>query len=140
VIVVADTNVLVPAMLSPYGAPARILELAIARELQLAYDDRILVEYEQVLNRPKFGFDPQDVADILAALVENGVAVLARPMPQALPDLTDQAFVEVAREVDAPLITGNVRHFPSDLASGVLVLSPARFLEYWWQYHEDDPG
>jgi len=63
---VLDTNVLVSALINPYGAPGRIWDLVIHQQLVLGYDDRILVEYEQVLRRGKFGFDRDSVDAILA--------------------------------------------------------------------------
>jgi putative PIN family toxin of toxin-antitoxin system len=53
-LLVLDTNVLVSALLSPFGAPGRIWDLVLAREVRLVYDDRILVEYRRVLSREKF--------------------------------------------------------------------------------------
>ena len=79
-IIVLDTNVLVSALLSPFGPAARILDLILAGDVRLAYDDRIMAEYRQVLARPKFSFDPQAVADVLAYMNAEGEAVVARPL------------------------------------------------------------
>ena len=130
-IVVLDTNVLVSALLSPFGPAARILEMLIVGELRAALDDRILVEYRDVLARPKFGFDTEAVAELLDALQAEAVLVLAQPQPRSLPDPTDAAFLEVAVQVQAPLITGNRRHFPPELCYPVRVLSPNEFLDEW---------
>ena len=53
---VVDTNVLISALITPFGNAARILDMAMAGELRLLYDDRILSEYRDVLLRPKFSF------------------------------------------------------------------------------------
>ena len=53
---VIDTNILVSALWSRNGAPARILSLIISGELIPCYDYRILCEYREVLTRPKFKF------------------------------------------------------------------------------------
>jgi putative PIN family toxin of toxin-antitoxin system len=131
VIVVIDTNVLVSALLSPFGPPARVLDLLLAGDLQMAYDDRCLAEYRQVLARPRFGFDPPAVADLLDFLVAGGQPVVARPVPASLPDPEDLPFLEVAAEAGAALIRGNRRHFPPDARGGVRVLSPSRFVAKW---------
>ncbi|MBN1308985.1 MAG: putative toxin-antitoxin system toxin component, PIN family [Chitinispirillaceae bacterium] len=55
---VLDTNVLVSALLNPYGTPSSILNLIIKEKIILAYDVRILCEYEEVLHRPRFDFSP----------------------------------------------------------------------------------
>ena len=61
IVVVADTNVLVSGLLSAHGAPARVLDLLTAGDLQAAADDRIAAEYRQVLARPRLGFHPEAV-------------------------------------------------------------------------------
>lgn len=65
---VLDTNVLIAALLSPFGAPAQILDLAIAGEVALLLDDRILAEYHEVARRPKFGFAEPELARVLKAI------------------------------------------------------------------------
>jgi putative PIN family toxin of toxin-antitoxin system len=131
VIVVVDTNVLVSGLLSAHGPPARVLDLLITGEVQVAYDDRIAAEYRQVLARPRFGFDPLAVALLLEYLLAEGLPLVARPLPAALPDHTDQPFWEVAVEAGALLITGNAKHFPAEACRGVEVLTPATFVERW---------
>ena len=49
-VVVLDTNVLVSGLLNPNGSPGKILDLIIGNHIQIAYDDRILGEYEEVLS------------------------------------------------------------------------------------------
>ena len=131
--IVLDTNVLVSALLSPFGAPGRILDLILAGKIRLAYDDRILAEYRAVLMRPKFGFDRLHIEALLEECAGAGFLVPAPPLSLALPDPADAVFVEVAAAALAPLVTGNSRHFPPDLCAGVLVLAPAAFLERWQQ-------
>ncbi len=50
---VLDTNVIVAAHLSPFGVPARLLSEVYTRRLRMAYDFRILAEYQEVLGRKK---------------------------------------------------------------------------------------
>jgi predicted nucleic acid-binding protein len=134
-IVVVDTNVLVSGLLSAYGAPARVLDLITTGDLRVAHDDRIAVEYRQVLARPRFGLHPEAVAHLLDYLFMEGLPLVARPLPAALPDLADQPFWEVAVEAVAPLITGNLKHFPAEVCRGVEVLTPAAFTERWSSGH-----
>lgn len=137
-IVVLDTNVLVSALLSPFGPPARVLDLLLAGELGVAYDDRLLAEYRQVLARPRFGFDAQAVADLLDYLVAAGQPVVARPLPVSLPDPADLPFLEVAPTAGAVLITGNRRHFPPEARGEVQALSPAEFVTKWQKGNQED--
>lgn len=55
---VLDTNVVVSGLLKPYSSAGYIVRLVAEGALQVAYDARILLEYREVLARPKFGFDP----------------------------------------------------------------------------------
>ena len=56
--VVLDTNVLVSGLLSQKSWPAKILDLILADHIHVAYDDRILGEYEEVLSRPELHIPP----------------------------------------------------------------------------------
>ena len=130
-IVVVDTNVLVSGLLSAHGAPARVLDLLSRGDLTAAYDDRIAAEYGQVLARPRFGFHPEAVAHLLDYLLAEGLPLVPRPLPAVLPDPGDQPFWEVAVEAAAPLITGNLKHFPAEVCAGIEVLAPATFIKQW---------
>ena len=127
-LVVLDTNVLVSALLSPFGPPARVLDLVLSGEIRLAIDDRLMAECRQVLARSKFGFAPEDVADLLAFLETDGEPVTARPLPGELPDADDLPFLEVAAQAEATLITGNTAHYPAPVRGAISVLTPAEFL------------
>jgi predicted nucleic acid-binding protein len=52
--VVFDTNVVVSAAIRPGGPEARVVELAIVRELALYISKAVIAEYETVFARPKF--------------------------------------------------------------------------------------
>ena len=134
-IVVVDTNVLVSGLLSAHGAPARLLDLLTTGDLQAVYDDRIAAEYRQVLAIERFGFDPESVGRLLDYLFSEGIAIVARPLPILLPDPDDQPFWEAAVEAAAPLITGNLKHFPPDVCTDTEVLAPAAFIDRWRTSH-----
>lgn len=115
--IVLDTNVLVSGLISPFGPPARVLEMILTGDLTLVFDDRILAEYRQVLARERFGLNADDVADLLRYFEAAGEHVTARPAFVTLPDPDDLSFLEVAlaARVDA-LITGNTRYYPHELS------------------------
>ena len=128
-ILVVDTNVVVSALLSPRGAPGRVLDLVLGRALDLAVDDRILAEYRAVLSRARFGFDPADVEALMTFLAATAVPAFARPLSTRLPDEADEAFLEVAIAARADaLVTGNLRHYPAADRAGVHVMSPVEFI------------
>ena len=127
--IVLDTNVLVSGLLTPRGAPGRLVDLVLGGSVQLLVDDRILEEYRDVLSRGRFGFSPGDVSRLLDFVAETAEPVLAAPLVRRLPDAADEPFLEVALSGSADaLVTGNARHFPAAAAGGVDVLSPAAFL------------
>ena len=111
---VIDTNVLVSALLSRNGEPAKILSLVFNGLITPCHDHRILVEYHNVLKRPKFGFPAWAVTDLLEFIAESGLSVTPPPLSKASTDDADQKFYEVAHHCGAWLITGNLKHFPAD--------------------------
>lgn len=130
-LLVLDTNVLVSGLLSPFGPSARVLDLVLSGDVRIAYDDRLLAEYREVLARSRFGFAPEEVAAVLAYLESDGERVTAHPLACELPDPDDLPFLEVAAEVGAPLITGNTAHYPETMRGAVQVFTAAEFIRQW---------
>jgi putative PIN family toxin of toxin-antitoxin system len=127
--IVLDTNVLVAGLLSPFGPCGQIVRMVSSGELTLSFDARILAEYEEVLDRPKFKFDKEKVAVFLDYIELRGLMVASSPLSRSLPDIDDEPFLEVAIAAQAIcIVTGNQIHFPSELCQGVKVFSPADFL------------
>ncbi len=130
--IVLDTNVLVAGLLSPFGPPGEIVRMVASGTLTLCCDARILTEYHDVLTRPKFPFEPEQVQALLDQIKAEGHPVAGAPIPDELPDPTDQPFLEVALAGRADcLITGNARHFPPKKCRGMRILSPGEFLAYY---------
>ena len=115
---VLDTNVLVSALLKWDSVPGNILEFAYSGVIIPVYNDDILGEYRQVLSRERFHFPPELVEDVLAEMIEQGENINAEHLDIYLPDPKDVVFYEVVMEKgktdDAYLVTGNVKHFPSE--------------------------
>ena len=128
---VLDTNVLMSGMINAFGAPGRILDLVREGNAELVVDDRILAEYTDVLNRPKFRtyFTPHDVRDIIIFMEQNAHYVVSTRHVTSLPDPDDILFLEVALSANVPLVTGNMDDFPAALCLTAEVLSPALFME-----------
>lgn len=126
--IVLDTNVLISALLTPFGAPARVLDMVLIGLVDILYDDRIMDEYQKVLKRRKFGFAPNGVDWLLDFFRTSGLRINALPFKYQLPDLDDAPFLEVAITGRAnALVTGNRRHFP--IRSAIPILSPNDFLQ-----------
>ena len=129
--VVIDTNVIVSALVTRSGNPARVVEAALHGEITAVLDHRTLREARDVLARPVFatkhGVEPAWAQYVLDAL-EDSSAVLDSVSPYVgpLPDESDRPFVELALAADAILVTGNTRHFPAE--TDVTVLTPAELV------------
>ena len=128
--IVLDTNVLVSGLLSPQGTPAAVLRCVLAGSAVVCFDERILAEYRSVLARRKFGFNAARVADLLEFLEATGEPVVAAPRNLTLPDPSDGMFIEVAIASNADcLVTGNLKHFPTECLPGVRVVTPRALCE-----------
>lgn len=130
--IVLDTNVLVAGLLSPFGPCGEIVRMVSSGELTLSFDARILTEYREVLGRPKFRLDPDKVSALLDYVEHGGRTVASSPLPQSLPDIDDEPFLEVTLAARATcLVTGNLVHFPAELCQGVVVHSSSEFLAFY---------
>jgi len=130
--IVLDTNVLVAGLLSPFGPCGEIVRMVSSGEVMLCFNALILTEYNEVLYRPKFGFDRDRVAALIDHIEHRGHTVASSPLSHSLPDSDDEAFLKAAIAGKAEcLVTGNASHFPSKLCQGRKVLSPSGFLTFY---------
>jgi putative PIN family toxin of toxin-antitoxin system len=112
-LVVLDTNVLVSGLLNGAGYPGKIIDLLLDDRIQEAYDNRILGEYEDVLNRSELHIHPSRAKAIIAYIELSGRYTEAeKQSPDDCPDIDDLPFMEVFITSQAQaIITGNNRHF-----------------------------
>ena len=88
-------------------------------------------EYWEVLLRPRFPFDPEDVQRLLEKVEADGVPVLCDPLPADLPDKDDNMFVEAALAGGARcLVTGNLKHYPPERCCGIEVVTPVALVTW----------
>lgn len=130
--IVLDTNVLVSGLLTPFGSSGGILRMAFSGELTLCLDARILVEYKDVLHRPKFKFNRDHISVLLDFIKQYGQFTSSAPLQIRLPDLDDEPFLEVAiagRVVS--LVTGNRIHYPPSPFKGITIFPPSQFVEFY---------
>lgn len=130
-LLVIDTNVVVSALLKADSFPAAVLRSVLNGDALMAHDSRILLEYREVLARPKFGFSPVLAEHLLRYLEDVGIVVAASPLRVSLPDPDDTKFLEVctAAGPDARLVTGNIRQFPVEARHDVHVVTPREWFE-----------
>lgn len=127
---VLETNILVSAILNPRGAPAQVLNIVTGGWVQVLFDERIIAEYRDVLQRKRLGLDGQTVDELLALVELIGERVSAPPLSEKVPDPSDLPFIEVALAGRADvLVTGNKKHFTRIKGLARLsIQSPREFL------------
>jgi uncharacterized protein len=129
--IVLDTNVLVSGLLTPFGASGEIVRMLFSGKLTLYSDARILSEYQDVLNRPKFKINKDHIAILIDFIKQYAHFISGSPLQSSLPDPDDEPFLEVAIAGSvAALITGNSVHYPKSLPQGIKIVSPAKFSEF----------
>jgi putative PIN family toxin of toxin-antitoxin system len=130
-LVVLDTNVVVSELMNGSGKPGKVLDLALDGRFQVAYDDRILGEYEDVLARPELHIRPARARAVIDFIEIAGCQINAQPLSsEGFSDPDDMPFVEVFITAEAQaLVTGNLRHFAPLVKKGLGVYTPALFIE-----------
>lgn len=112
---VIDTNVLVSALLTHNVgvATAKVLDSVAKCDIVCVYNEDILMEYREVLHRPKFKFPERKIDSLLAFITQKGIHSDRVPYDGNMPDEKDRPFYEVSLSVeDSFLVTGNLKHFP----------------------------
>jgi putative PIN family toxin of toxin-antitoxin system len=124
--IVLDTNVIVSALLCPQSLPAKILGLVLNGTIGIVYDNNVLVEYIDVLNRDKFKINKESIKVVLEFMGNDGEYTISIPQNVKFADEDDRMFYELYKsgEVDF-LITGNIKHFPKEKN----ILTPREFIE-----------
>lgn len=130
-LVVLDTNVIISAGVSPFGASSSIVfDWVMPGNVQVVTSPGIVAEYREVALRPKFqryGFPPL----WLDVLIEQSVALKdPEPWPYIGPDIKDLPFLALAHAAGAWLVTGNQKHYPESIRNGVTVLSPGDYFAH----------
>ena len=122
---VIDTNVLVSAYWTSTAdsPPVRLFRAVLAGEIIALVNDEILSEYIDVLHRPRFNFNVEDIDKGIAYIAQSGVMVTPVDLDGEFPDLDDKVFYCTAIAGDAYLVTGNTRHYPK----ADFVVTPAQF-------------
>ena len=124
---VIDTNVLVSALLAARTDSPTVLirDYILEGSIIPLFNEEILMEYEAVLSRPKFGFPIFLIEDMISAIVQTGISTERLKTEASFIDQKDVVFYEVALSRDGSyLVTGNIKHFPKS----PIVVTPAEML------------
>ena len=130
-LVVLDTNVVVSGLLNESGNPGKVIDLVLENRFQVAYDNRILGEYEDVLPCPELCIRPVRARVVIAFIELTGLYIDAVAMSaDGFQYLDDLPLAEVFITANAQaLVTSNLRHFSFLVERGLVVYNPAQFLE-----------
>ena len=113
---VIDTNVIVSAMLKKDSMPAQVLKEVLVGNINMLVNEEILDEYIEVLSRKKFRFPIDAVINLITEIKKQAIYVDRTPLDEYMPDPDNAVFYEIVMEerknVDAYLVTGNLKHFP----------------------------
>jgi putative PIN family toxin of toxin-antitoxin system len=128
--VVLDTNVLVSALISPFGNEAQALDAVQKGRITPCLSPNILAEYAEVLARPKFGFSRKEIDGLIELLKLKGLLFEPASAAGASPDPGDDNFIACALEAQAEfIVTGNKRHFPAEACGRARVISAGEMVE-----------
>jgi uncharacterized protein len=129
--VLLDANVLVSALLSRAGAPARLLEACVEARFELVVCPQLLAELARALARPKLRarIAPADARRFVELIGELGEAV---PDPEGTSpirtsDPGDDYLLALAAREQVPLVSGD--HHLLELEERAPVFSPREFLD-----------
>ena len=127
---VLDTNVLVSAMISPFGNEALILSAVQHGKITPCLSQEIVQEYADVLARPRFRFAPDEIAGLIQMITTRGLMFQPPSSEGRSPDPGDESFIACAMQAEAQfLVTGNKRHFPQESCEPTKVVSARELID-----------
>ena len=126
---VVDTNVFVSSFVThnEQSSTIRIVDEIINGRIVPIYSRYLLNEYRTVLSRSIFNLNDRVISEFLNLIVSRGIHVEPPGCDIMLPDIKDIPIYEVilgTRGLNSFLITGNTRHFPSE----VFVVTPTQMV------------
>lgn len=136
--IVIDTNVLVSAMLTPKGNPAKILKLILQGKLNLIISPAILEETRQVFNYPKLvklmkknKITRKEVNDFLVKMSKVAVITPGKlDIDTISDDPTDNKILACAVEREADYIISGDHHLTDlKIFHGIEIVDPSTFLK-----------
>lgn len=130
--VILDTNILLSALLSPLGAPAKILDSWERKVFTLAACDALIAEFREVAGRPLFHRRLRaSVAELLAAGIRD-FSLFCRDLPSGpiTPDPKDSYLLALAEASEAEfLVTGDKELLSLKRHKSTRIITPAAMIE-----------
>lgn len=127
---VLDPSVLVSALITPTGTPAKLLAASRSGSFELIVSPLVLEELSLVLRRKKFRrYVDLDVVDQYVSLLRRDAALAddpAEPPPLRCRDPDDDYLIALAHDRAAALVSGDEDLL--ELAGKIPVFTPSEFL------------
>jgi len=120
---VLDTNIILSAILSYEGYPARIFDAVVEKEIKIYITEEIIDEYKDVLSRDYFKISHEKVGRTINIIRKLGEMIIAETSDFLMEDESDRVFYDAAQNAEAWLVTGNIRHYPKK----EFIITPAGF-------------
>lgn len=133
-----DPNVLVSALISPGGPPAKILAAWVQERFELVLSPLLLAEAQDVLARPKLRrwVSHTSAQELVRALHEAAILADDPPAQAGLtPDPDDDYLVTLARSTHVEYLVSGDTHLTELPDPEPPVLTPRQFLDL---LHEKD--
>ncbi len=117
-LLVVDTNIIVSAIKTKdeNSMSLRLMQEIMTGKHTMCVSDEILDEYEDVLHRSSLQLSAHKVDRFLAWIRLNSCVINPRPTTQKEVEMrgdeTDRKFFDVAKCLNAKLVTKNYRHYP----------------------------
>jgi putative PIN family toxin of toxin-antitoxin system len=127
---VLDPNVIISALLSSSGAPARLLRAWLHGRFELVVSPLLLAELERALGYPKLRkrIPPREARRIMEWIMDSATSARDpnQPPPVRSSDPGDDYLIALAATEQAALVSGD-EHLLG-IAADFPVFSPSRFL------------
>ncbi len=128
---ILDTNILLSALLSPLGAPARLLDAWESKTFTLVACDALIAELREVAGRPFFRAKLRaSAAELLAAGVRD-FSFFCRDLPSGpvAPDPKDSYLLALAEASEAEfLVTGDKELLSLKHHKSTRIITPAAMI------------
>jgi len=132
--VVLDTNVLISAIISCKGSPAKILGLWRKGAFELVFSEETLQEFIDVMSRPKLlritGINEDELNTLVSYLRYSSIVVdSSEDIAIAIEDPDDAKFISCAVRAGAKYIVSGDHHLLDiEKCEGTAIVTPAEFL------------
>jgi putative PIN family toxin of toxin-antitoxin system len=129
---ILDTNVLLSGLLSPLGAPAKLLDAWERKAFTLVAGEALIAEFRDVAGRPFFRARLRSsAAELLAAGLRDFSFFCQDPLPDPIaPDPKDSYLLALAEASQAEfLVTGDKELLSLKQHKSTTIVTPAAMIE-----------